>query len=157
MTINLGDWQFRVNPEATMEYTTQCSLDHCTCAYCRNFYETADLVNPTLRPVLSRFGIYLNGPCEVMPFEPTLVAACYRVTGQITRQGTSFLHIDDIPLRPEKADENTFFLWIGPMELPWHQDESMDDVVSPANQPEFLDRMMRRLLIWADEDDLPRS
>ena len=117
----------------------------------QNFYENMDRAEPSLRPVLSKFGIYLNGPCEVMPFEPTLVAACYRVTGRIVNRGESSLHINAVQLRPEEADDTTFFLWIGPVELPWTQEEDMDEVLSPANQPEFMDRMMARLLKWADD------
>ena len=119
-----------------------------------NFYENIDRSEPSLRPVLSKFGIYLNGPCEVMPFEPNLVAACYRVTGQILNKGESSLHINDVALRPEEEDENTFFLWIGPLDLPWTQTENMDEVISPANQPEFLDRMMQRWLKRAGEEEI---
>lgn len=146
MIITLADWQFQVDVDATMEYTWKCSLDHCTCAYCQNFYENVDRAHPMLRPVLSRFGVYLNGPCEVMPFEPTLVMTCYRVTGRILAKGVSRLHVDGVPLLPEEADEQTFFLWIGEMDLPWTQAEDMDEVVSPANQPDFMDRMMKRWL-----------
>ena len=154
MVIRLADWQFQVDVQETERYTTQCSLDHCTCPYCQNYYETVDRAHPNLRPVLSRFGIYLNGPCEVMPFEPTLVAACYRVAGQIISRGESYLYVDQVPLRPEEADERTFFLWIGPMELPWEQAVDEDEVLSPANQPEFMDRMMARLLKWAEEETI---
>ena len=155
MMISLADWQFDLDVDATMDYTHKCSLDHCECPYCQNFYDNMDRAEPTLRPVLSKFGIYLNGPCEVMPFEPTLVAACYRVTGRILSRGESSLHVGQVPLRPEEADENTFFLWIGPVDLPWTQDEDMDEVISPANQPEFMDRMMARLLQWAGEEEIP--
>lgn len=154
MMISLADWQFRVDAVSTEDYTTRCSLDHCTCPYCQNFYENIDRVEPMLRPVLGKFGIFLNGPCEVMPFEPTLVAACYRVTGKILKRGTASLHVETVPLRPEEADENTFFLWIGPVELPWTQEEPVEDVLSPANQPEFMDRMMQRLLKWAADEDI---
>lgn len=154
MVISLADWQFSVDLDATMEYTHKCSLDHCTCPYCQNFYDNMDQAEPTLSPVLSKFGIYLNGPCEVMPFEPTLVAACYRITGKILSRGESRLHINDVPLRPEDADDNTFFLWVGPMDLPWTQEEDMYEVLSPANQPEFMDRMMARLLKWAEDDPI---
>ena len=154
MVISLADWQFDVHVDATLEYTNKCSLDHCECPYCQNFYENIDRAEPTLRPVLSKFGIYLNGPCEVMPFEPDFVAACYRVTGRILRRGESSLHINALPLRPEEADETTFFLWIGPVQLPWTQKEDMDEVLSPANQPEFMDRMMQRWLAWADTEEI---
>ncbi len=152
--ITLADWQFQVDADATLAYTSKCSGDHCTCPYCRNFYENVDASHPSLRPVLSRFGIDLNGPCEVMPFEPTLVMACYRVTGQILRLGESRLHVDGVALRPERADGETFFLWAGEMELPWTQEEDMDEVLSPANQPEFMDRMYRRWLETREEYEL---
>lgn len=154
MVITLADWQFRVDAQATQDYTNQCSLDHCTCPYCRNFYENVDRVHPNLRPVLDKFGIFLDGPCELMPFEPTLVAACYRVSGQISSRGEAYLHVDDVSLRPEDADENTFFLWIGPLELPWTQKEDMREVLSPANQQSFMDRMMQKLLQWTQDTDL---
>jgi len=154
MVISLADWQFTVDVDSTFAYTHKCSLDHCTCPYCQNFYDNMDRAEPSLRPVLSKFGIYLNGPCEVMPFEPTLVAACYRITGQILSRGVSELHINGVTLRPEEADENTFFLWVGPVELPWTQEEDMFEVLSPANQPEFMDRMMARLLKWAEDDPI---
>lgn len=154
MVISLADWQFFVDVEATMDYTHKCSLDHCNCAYCRNYYENIDRAESALRPVLSKFGIFLDGPCEVMPFEPTLVAACYRVTGRIQRRGESSLHINGVSLRPEEADDDTFFLWVGPLELPWTQEENMEDVISPANQPEFLDRMMLKLLQWTQKEEI---
>ena len=154
MVIELADWTFELDYDATWDYTHKCSLDHCTCPYCENFYENADRAHPNLRPVLNRFGIFLNGPCEVMPFEPTLVAACYRITGQIVSRGETFLHVEGVPLRPEYADENTFFLWVGPMELPWTREEDMDEVLSPANQSEFMDRMMARLMKWAEDDPI---
>lgn len=150
MIISLADWKFRVDVDATLEYTYKCSLDHCTCPYCQNFYENIDSSCPSLRPVLTHFGIHLNGPCEVMPFEPTFVAAAYRVTGEILSRGEAYLHIDDVPLRPEAGENGTFLLWIGPADLPWTQDEDMDEVLSPANQPEFMDRMMQTMLRWAE-------
>lgn len=152
MTIQLADWQFQVHVEQTMDYTHRCSLDHCTCPYCQNFYENIQSEYPSLGPVLSRFGIFLNGPCEVMPFEPTLVAAAYRITGRILHRGESWLHADGVDLRPEAGDEGTFLLWVGPVELPWTQGEDMDEVISPANQPEFMDRMMAQALRWAETD-----
>jgi hypothetical protein len=154
MTIRLADWVFQVDPEATRIHTQKCSADHCTCPYCQNFYENVATSHPSLGPVLSRFGIVLNGPSEVMPFEPTLVMVCYRVTGQILQPGQSRLHVNQVPLRMEPADESSFFLWAGEMELPWTQEEDPDEVLSPANQPEFLDRMMKRWLETRDELEL---
>ena len=141
MKITLADWIFEVDTAATAAYTLKCSTDHCTCAYCRNYYETIDIAHPTLRPFLRRFGILAEGPSEVMPLEPTLVMAGYRVTGRILTRGKARMHADHVPVHIEESDEGTFLLWVGEMELPWNQPEPMDDVISPANQPEFLLRM----------------
>jgi len=46
---------------------------------------------------------------------------------------------------PEAADDDSFFLWVGEMMLPWLQEEAEEDVVSPANLPEFMERMEQ---IW---------
>ena len=56
-TICIADWQFRVNREATRDYTMKCSTDHCLCPYCRNYYETVDETNPRLRGVMEGFGV----------------------------------------------------------------------------------------------------
>ena len=146
MIITLADWCFRVDVDATMDYTMKCSLDHCLCAYCRNYYESVDAAYPHLREFLSRFGILLDGPCEVIPLEPTLVMACYRLTGEILQTGTEHMHADGVPVHIEPSENGTFLLWVGEMDLPWLQSEPMEDVVSPANQPEFLDRMAKK---WA--------
>ena len=155
MVTKLADWKFDLDYDATWDDTHKCSLDHCTCPYCENFYENTDRAHPNLRPVLNRFGVFLNGPCEVMPFEPTLIAACYRITGKIVSRGEACLHVEGVPLRPEYADENTFFLWVGPMEVPWTQEEDMYEVLSPANERAFMERMMARLLKWAEDDPIP--
>ena len=115
------------------------------CAYCRNYYETVDLAHPTLRPFLKQFGAVIEGPSEVMPLEPTLVLVCYRITGQILQTGTK-IHVDGVPIHPEPGDGETFLLWAGQMQLPWAQNEPEEDVISPANQPEFLQRMQEK---WA--------
>ena len=154
MTINLADWSFLVDVGATAEHTARCASDHCLCGYCRNYYETLDLAHPSIRPFLARFGIHAEGPSELMPLEPTLMAACYRVTGRILKTGTAALHVNGVPIRPEPADSTTFFLWIGEMELPWCQDEPMSDVISPANQPEFMERMAVKFLQWYPDSQI---
>lgn len=154
MVITLADWVFSIDKEATNAYTLKCSTDHCMCAYCRNFYETVDKAHPTLRSFLAQLGVTLEGPCEVMPFEPTLVMACYRLTGSIIRIGQAKMHVDGIPLYPEASNDGTFLLWVGEMELPWIQNEPMEDVLSPANEPAFMERMMQKWLNTRDSLNL---
>jgi len=151
MKITLADWVFSVDVEATTVHSMNCSVDHCLCAYCRNYYESVDSAHPTLRPFLERFGLVTEGPSEVMPLEPTLVMAGYRVVGEIVRKGTARMHVDNVPIHPEASDDGTFLLWVGEMELPWNQPEPMEDVISPANQPEFLQRMAQK---WAKLNDI---
>ena len=145
MILKLGDWRFQVDVEATAERTRKYSYEHCQCGYCKNFYDAIDVAYPELRPVMEHFGINLEGPCELMPFEPTLMLACYRVDGKILRWGKSQLSVKGVTLLPEAGDEDTFLLWVGEMQLPWLQKEPVDEVVSPANLPEFLERMRE---IW---------
>lgn len=150
--ISVADWQFRVDRDATQDYTMKCSTDHCLCPYCRNYYETVDGAHPRLRSVLDGFGIFLDGPCEVMPLEHNVILAAYRVTGAISRAGKLQLHVDDVPLIPEAGEDGTFLLWVGPMELPWVQEVAPEDVLSPANEPEFLERMSAKALMLMDND-----
>ena len=152
--ITLADWQFSVDAEGTTAHSMKCSLDHCLCAYCRNYYETVDSAHPTLRSFLERFGLCIEGPSEVMPLEPDYVMTGYRVLGKILRKGQTRMHVDSVPVHFEEADENSFFLWAGAMELPWLQSEPMEDVLSPANQPEFLDRMAKKWMELNGEEDL---
>lgn len=145
MIFEFADWRFRIDVEATRERTTKYSLDHCRCDYCNNFYETVDQAHPYLRGFLDQFGINVEGPCELMPFEPTLLLACYRVDGMILQWGKQPLYVHGIPIVPENADDNTFLFWIGEIPVPWVQSINVEDVVSPANLPEFMDRMQN---VW---------
>ncbi len=145
MILKLADWRFRVDIEATSEQTQKNSSDHCECAYCKNYYEAVDIAHPKLRPFLSEFGVDLSGPSELMPFEPTLMMACYRVQGKIEQWGQTELFVGGIPIVPETSDDGTFLLWVGELELPWIQNEPVEEVVSPANLPEFLERMQE---VW---------
>lgn len=151
-TISIADWRFRVDISATEEHTLNNSTDHCLCPYCRNFYETVDAAHPRLRGVLAGFGVVLDGPSEVMPLQHDLILACYRVHGEILRRGNLRLFVDDVPLIPEAGEEGTFLLWTGPMELPWMQKTAPEDVVSPANEPEFLERMTQKVLSLLDSN-----
>ena len=152
MILEAGDWRFRVEVEKTRERTSKYSFEHCQCSYCKNFYEAIDLAHPALRPVMEQFGVHLEGPCELMPFEPTLMLACYRIDGQILQWGQSSLSVNGISLVPEAGDEETFLMWVGEMEIPWLQKEPVEEVVSPANLPEFLARMQEIWLLRHGEE-----
>lgn len=141
MNIQIEDWLFQVDVDATFSHTTPNSLDHCECGYCRNYYVSVDMTYPNLRPFLSQFGVVLEGPSELMPFEPTLMLACYRVQGKVLRWGQAQLYADSIPVMIEAGESGSFLLWVGELALPWCLNEPAEDVVSPANTTEFMERM----------------
>lgn len=141
MVIELDDWRFQVDKQATWERTSNNALDHCECGYCKNYYDTVEMMYPELSVLLGEFGVNMMGPSELMPFEPTLMLACYRVQGEILVWGNRQLCFGDVRIMPETGADGTFLLWVGEMELPWIQNENAEDVVSPANLPEFLERM----------------
>ena len=145
MLIEVLDWKFQVNVESTRNRTTKNATDHCTCGYCRNYYEAFSKCYPKLISFLEQFGVNFQGPSELMPFEPTLMLSCYRVKGQILQWGREVLSVDGASITPEQNEDGTFFLWVGELPVPWLQDEDMGEVVSPANLPEFLARMQE---VW---------
>lgn len=152
MILSIADWKFRVDVASTTERTIQNSLDHCLCPYCRNYYETVDITHPRLRQVLGKFGIAMEGPSEIMPLEPDVILACYRVQGAIEQFGETRIYLDEVRIFPEAGDQTSFFLWVGALTLPWVQEEAMEDVISPANEPEFLERMARKWLELTETD-----
>lgn len=147
MIFEIADWRFQVDVEKTRQHTAKNASDHCGCAYCRNYYEALPVTYPGLCIALNRLGMDPMGPSELMPFTPTLYLACYRVTGRILNWGKSELVAEGVPILAETADAGSFFLWIGEMELPWLQTEDPQEVSSPANLPEFLERMQQTWLL----------
>ena len=145
MILTINDWKFEVNLEQTREHSSFSASRHCTCAYCENYYRSVDLACPGLRQFLENFGIDIEGPVEMFPFEPTICLLSYRVTGRIVEYGFAPILVDHVPVLPKMEDERQFKLEVGEMELPWVMLEDPNEVVSPANEPEFLEQMYRRL------------
>lgn len=141
MILELDDWKFVVDVDATRAHTTGNASNHCECGYCKNYYDTVELVYPRIPAFLAQFGVNILGPSELMPFEPAYLLACYRVYGEILKWGESEISVNGISILPEIAENGTFLLWVGELELPWVQDETVEDVISPANLPEFMERM----------------
>ncbi len=146
MKLKINDWEFDIDFERTQEHASFASYDHCTCAYCENYYRAVNLCYPSLKPFLKQFGLQLLGPVEMYPFEPTLYLAGYRVTGKILRYGIAPLMIDGIPVSAQPREEGYFMVEVGQMPLPWLMNIDPNEVVSPANEPEFLLKMYRKQL-----------
>lgn len=163
MLIELADWQLEADVPFTMSLSGSQAKNHCTCGYCRNYYLGIDRAYPMLRPFLAQFGIDVEGPDELCPFEPTIYEATYIVQGSILRKGKMQLCIGDIPLLIQSSTESDlytehpapyFTLSIGLLELPWLLSEPMSDVVSPANEAEFLERMQSKLLLRVETEQI---
>ncbi len=164
MILEIADWKLDIDLEATMEYSGSEAKEHCTCAYCRNFYATVDDTYPQLRPFLAQFGLDMEAPEELMPFDDganVIYDAVYTVYGTIVQQGSE-MKISDIPVRFENGamvnteiPEPCVSVSIGLFSLPWVLNEPLKEVVSPANAPSFLKRMWNKLLGWAG--DTPKS
>ncbi len=160
MVITFDDWHFQVDLEGTLAYANAIVADHCECGYCRNYYATICSQYPLLASFLLQFGALVEGPDELMPFEPTFFEVTYCVCGSILQKGSVPIEIDGLsvqPLHQEELDYETscpspcFALVISNIVLPWVLEEDMNEVVSPANEPEYLQRMWNRLLQSASD------
>lgn len=160
MIVAMDDWLFDVNIDQTIKYSSDVANDYCQCGYCRNFRAAVSKAYPLLDPLLLKFGTCVTTPEELMPYEPTVYEASYCVSGSVLRQGSAPIVCGDCRLwvlSENETDYETqcpspyFVLRTGCLELPWVLDEDMDEVISPANEPEYLQRMWTRLLSYADE------
>ena len=101
-------------------------------------------------------------PEELSPIEPTLCIASYCISGTIVKNGIFPIDLGGVVLTVSDHSENPlyepsfgkpfFALTTGLLDLPWVLDEDMDEVISPANEPEYMQRMMDRLLQNTDCD-----
>ena len=146
MVLKINDWIFDIDVEKTKEHSSFALQSHCICGYCVNYYQCVDAAYPALRGFLERFYVEIEGPSEMYPIEPTLCLIAYKVYGRIVQAGNAPIMIDGLPVMGEVIDGEKFKLEIGEIPLPWVLEEDMDEVISPANEPEFLERMYRKLL-----------
>ena len=162
MILEVADWIFDVNIPATMEYSAHVGKDQCTCGYCRNFVSTLNDAYPQLKVFLEQFGMNSLTPEEMSPIEPTLCMVSYCISGTVVKRGIYPIDLGGVVLSvPMEADPlyeptcgKPFFVFnTGLLDLPWVLDEDMDEVISPANEPEYMQRMMNRLLENADTEE----
>ena len=159
MLLTVKDWVFDVDISATMEYSAKLYAEHCECGYCRNYYAAVRSSYPGLESLLLKFGVNIESPVDFLPVEPTLCIVSYAVCGSICKKGGGRIMIDDFEVSIQKSDvldytlscqQPYFVITTGMLELPWLLDEDKDEVISPANEPECLERMWRKLLNETD-------
>jgi len=154
LTLEINNWIFHVDIGKTALHSKAEAAEHCTCAYCRNFYDSVDEAYPQLRSFLSQFGLCLEAPDELIPlYPPSDCSIYYAVSGEILQNGNEPLSAGSIaiwPLPEHEASANTFlegphfFLHISCLQLPWVLSEPIEDVESTANDPAFLRDVFER-------------
>lgn len=166
MILQIGDGKFDIDMERTMAYSAAEAAAHCDCAYCRNFYASVDEKYPNLRPFLARFGIDIEAPDEMLPFDQPnemWYENVYSVSGRILSGSGHTFTVDGVEVWiycenklhiNQTIPEPHFFIGVGMMVLPWVLDEPMEGVISAANEPPFLKRMWNRLLSRLEKTDL---
>lgn len=161
MILQIQAWTFDVDIAATMKYSAHLVEEHCECGYCRNYYQTVAGCYPSLDPFLKGFGIHIEGPVDFLPVEPTVCVVSYAVCGRILERGSGRIEFPDVSFSVEESseldytlscEEPYFVITTNALILPWVLPEDMDEVVSPANEPECLERMWRKVLNMADFD-----
>lgn len=161
MILRIQDWVFDVDIPATMTYAAHLREDHCECGYCTNYYRTVCNAYPSLDSFLREFGIDIEGPVDFLPVEPIVCIVSYAVCGRIMKRGSDRIRLGDVSLSIQESIELDYTLSCGepyfvftttPLKLPWILEEDMNEVVSPANEPECLERMWGKLLDYAEFD-----
>ena len=155
MIISVNNWVFDVDVDATAQYCREVQSDPCLCGYCRNFRSAVNTAYPTLDLFLKKLGSTVLAPEELMPYEPTIYEGSYCISGRILQRGDRLIQLpgctvsifgEDETDYPTQCPQPYFVFRTCSLELPWVLDEDMDEVVSPANEPEYLQRMWDRLL-----------
>jgi len=155
MILRIEDWELSLNQTKTKAYSDAEAKCHCTCGYCRNFYEAVESAYPTLSAFLSNFGLNIFAPDELIPYEPTLCDVSYGVCGSIQHYGEKRIQVDGLEITIEPWDQVSinsecpkpcFVVTVHQLSLPWVLEESLEDVVSPAQEQSFLRRIWSRLV-----------
>ena len=113
MILEFSDWLFLVDVGENQTYSNQEAQEHCTCAFCRNFYRTVDLAYPDLRYFLRKFGVNIEAPDSLLPVTTELYQAVYPVAGKILRSGSQPIFVSDLPITVEQengGEEDIFLL-----------------------------------------------
>lgn len=157
MILKIADWEFDIDMERTMAYSAAEAAEHCDCAYCRNFYSAVDDTVPALRPFLAQFGLDIEAPDVLYPYDVETrmwYTGEYVVFGRILQFGKEQIRVENacnpyiypVNIAKYSFDSPYFVLCLEELEIPWVLDEPMTDVVSPANEPSFLKKMWNKLL-----------
>ena len=137
MILEIDGWKFQVFDVTTRKYYAREVAGHCTCATCRNFYQTVDSVCPELRSFLARFGAHVEAPEKMSAPIQTMCDCYYVVCGRILEAGEEAITMGNTLVYPQTweeamvdtdMDEPCFFLFASPLNVPWVLDEPMEKI-----------------------------
>jgi hypothetical protein len=156
MHLKIDGLQLDIDLDGTMLHQAKEAENPCDCAYCRNFSAAIDGAYPNLRSFLAQFGLDITLADESMPYDqPNQMwyENVYCVCGRILSGDETTVEIDgtEVYFHSEHqinsaCPQPRFYITVGMMRLPWVLDEPVADVISPANDPSFLQKMWNRLL-----------
>lgn len=161
MVLQILDWKFDVDLARTMRYSALEAEGHCICSYCRNFYGVVDTVCPQMRPFMAQFGVDIEAPETLFPYDvdqKMVYEGEYLVFGSILQEGSGAIAVGDTVVFPlgetdDDMEQPHFRLSFEHLVAPWVLQEPMEDVISTANDPDFLKVMQDRLLNRANDTD----
>lgn len=140
MRLQIDDWLFDVDLEATRAYSVQESSGHCDCASCCNFYAAVDAYVPQLRPFLAQFGLQIDAPDRMSPMQYSLERVdydpMYYVAGSIVEKGSTAMVVGNVRILADQTDalingRSCFALNIDALSLPWLLDPLEFDGLKP--------------------------
>lgn len=154
MILQIDDWIFDLDVQATTAYSAKEAAEHCDCANCRNFYAAIDDHYPHLRPFLAQFGLQVEAPDQMSPMEISPERIDYDpmfyVFGRILQQGqyemaAGLANIVAYPLEEGIDGREAFELNVFEVSLPWVLEEPFEMMEVPGS-PSFLRSMVDRVL-----------
>ena len=113
-------WELDIDEKQTALFSKTELLDHCTCDFCNNFYQTVRLQYPELEGFLHQFGLELFAPASLMPYPFSNAVECaleYMAFGKITQYGTEPVAVGNAQIAFHQ--ENNVVYLSFQLVLPW--------------------------------------
>ena len=151
MILEIDGWKFQVFDVTTRKYYAREVAGHCTCATCRNFYQTVDRVCPELRQFLARFGVHAEAPEKMTAPIQTMCDCYYAVCGKILEAGEGPIAVGATTVYPQtweeamvdtEMDDPCFFLFVSPLNVPWVLEEPMEAIDTPEKEQQVISMIL---------------
>ena len=155
-TIQKDDYRFQVDIDKTITYYQSHTL--CDCDYCKNFYPQIKETLPKLAEFLSRFGVDVSKPDEIMSMESEdeilYINVDYTVCGNVISMGEYEIDIQDRQflslvitdgfVSPNQQTAEYFTISVFNIALPWVLDQPFPTAV-PCKATSPLKRIFQKI------------